>query len=64
MQSSELERHHLTAKKDLANIMKSFGIGDLQKHQDDQESVRAWVEEWSKSDNNPVLFHKYQGEPA
>jgi hypothetical protein len=23
--------------------------------------VRAWVEELSKSENNSVLFHKYQG---
>ena len=63
-QGNEFTRYYLTAKKDLDNISKTFGISDVQKHSDDQESVRAWVEEWSHSENNPVLFHKYQGEPA
>ena len=62
-ESDEFTRYHLTAKKDLDNIMKSFGINEVQKHPDDQESVRAWVEDWSNSENNPVLFQKYQGEP-
>jgi hypothetical protein len=60
-QGDEFDRHHLTATNDIANIMKSFGIRDVQKHPDDQESVRAWVEELSESENNSVLFHKYQG---
>ena len=63
-QGNEFTRYYLTAKKNLDNISKSFGISDVQKHSDDQESVRACVEEWSHSENNPVLFHKYQGEPA
>ena len=58
-QGNEFTRYYLTAKKDLDNISKTFGISDVQKHSDDQESVRAWVEEWSHSENNPVLFHKY-----
>ena len=62
-ESDEFTRYHLTAKKDLDNIMKSFGINEVQKHPDDQESVWAWVEDWSNSENNPVLFQKYQGEP-
>ena len=28
----------------------------------DQDSVRAWVEEWEASSTNPVLFDKLQGE--
>ena len=63
-QGNEFTRYYLTAKKDLDNISKSFGISDVQKHSDEQESVRACVEEWSHRENNPVLFHKYQGEPA
>ena len=62
-QGNEFTRYYLTAKKDLDNISKSFGISDVQKHLDNQERVRAWVEEWSHSENNPVFFfHKYQGE--
>ncbi len=64
MQQNELTRYHLTARKDLSNIMASFGISDVQKHRDDQESVRAWIEEWTNSENNPALFYKFQGEPA
>lgn len=63
-QSDEFTCYHMTGKKDLSNIMSSFGISDVQRHADDQESVRAWVEEWSHSDNNPVLFCKFQGEHA
>ena len=63
-QGNEFTCYYLTAKKDLDNISKSFGISDVQKHSDDQESVGACVEQWSHSENNPVLFHEYQGEPA
>ena len=62
--SDNFTRSHLTRKKDLSNIMNSFGIDEVQRHADDQKSVRAWVEEWSESENNPVLFCKFQGEPA
>ena len=55
-QGNEFTRYYLTAKKDLDNISKSFGISDVQKHLDNQERVRAWVEEWSHSENNPVFF--------
>lgn len=61
-QGDDFKRSHLTGKKDLSNIMASFGIDDVQRHADDQESVRAWVEEWRQSENNPVLFCKFQGE--
>ena len=42
--------------------MKSFGLNEVEKLPDHQESVRAWVEDWSSCENNPVLFPKYQGE--
>lgn len=61
-QGDDFKRSHLTGKKDLSNIMASFGIDDVQRHADDQESVRAWVEEWRQSENNPVLFCKFQVE--
>ena len=63
-QESEFTRYHLAAKKDLANIMSSFGVSEVQRHPDDQESVRAWIEQWKMSESNPVLFHKFQGESA
>ena len=63
-ETDEFKRYHLTGKKDVNNIMKSFGISQVQKHTNDQESVRAWVEEWAASENNPVLFCKFQGDDA
>lgn len=44
--------------------MNSFGNDEVQRHANDQESVRAWVEEWSQSEDNPVLFCKFKDEPA
>ena len=46
------------------NITKSFGLNQFQKHKNDQESVRAWIEEWKSGENNPVFFCKFQGENA
>lgn len=50
--------------KDVANIKKSFGLVDVQRHGNDQESVRAWINEWENNENNPILFYKFQGEDA
>lgn len=63
-ETDEFMRYHLTDKKDVSNIVKSFGLSQVQKHTNDQESVRAWLEEWEASQNNPVLFCKFQGEVA
>ena len=60
--SEEFKRHHLTDKKDLSNITRAFGLADVQRSTNHQESVRAWIEEWRTSPNNPVLFYKLQGE--
>ena len=57
-------RHHLMGRKDLDNIKRSFGLSDNQRHSDDQASVRAWVEEWSSSEVNPILFSKFQGDKS
>ena len=56
------KRHHLLQKKDVNNIKASFGVGDVQRHPDDQASVCSWVHEWSTSKNNPILFTKFQGD--
>ncbi len=63
-ETDEFTRYHLTGKKVESNIMKSFGLSKIQKHTNDQESVRAWVEEWAAGENNPVLFCKFLGEDA
>ena len=57
----DIKRHQIVVKKDLDNIKRSFGLSDFKKHENDQESVRAWIEEWKNSDSNPILFHKFQG---
>lgn len=64
MQGEAFKRYHLTDMKDLPNILRAFGLGEVQRSENDQESVRAWIQEWQKSDNNPVLFYKLQGEQA
>lgn len=57
----DIKRHQIIVKKDLTNIKSSFGLSEFQKHANDQESVRAWIEEWENSGNNPILFRKFQG---
>ena len=60
--AEEFKRYHLTDKKDLANITKAFGLGDVQKAKNDQDSVQAWINEWKENGNNPILYYKLQGE--
>lgn len=57
-----IKRHHLLEKKDLHNISCSFGLQGARRHANDQQSVHSWITEWKQSDNNPVLFHKLQGQ--
>ena len=63
-EADEFTRQHLIGRKDIDNITKSFGLNQVQKHVNDQESIKAWIEEWKTSENNPVLFYKFQGEDA
>ena len=60
----EFKRHHLVDKKDIGNMKTAFALNDIQKHSDDQTSVRAWLQEWDKSEQNPILFAKFQGDAA
>ena len=64
MQGEAFKRYHLIDMKDLSNISRAFGLGEVQRSENDQESVRAWIQEWQESENNPVLFYKLQGEQA
>ena len=56
-----LMRDHLVDKKDLANLKRSNCIDEVQRHPNDTVSVLSWIEEWSQSDKNPILYYKLQG---
>ena len=54
-----LSCEHLMERKDLSNIQQAFGLKNYQRHQNDLDSVLAWITEWRGSpDANPILFHK------
>ncbi|XP_065666946.1 uncharacterized protein LOC124808868 [Hydra vulgaris] len=55
-------RLHLTQQKDITNLEKAFNINSIQLHANDQNSVAIWLKEWKMKSNNPVLYHKLQGE--
>lgn len=61
MQRESIKCYHLTDMKDLSNISRAFGFGEVQRSENDQKSVRAWIQEWQRSGNNPVIFYKLQG---
>ena len=56
-------REHLINDQDIKNIKKSYGIDTVQRHQNDQDSVLSWIEEWSEDEYSPGLFFKLQGQP-
>ena len=57
-----VKRIHLTTRKDLQNIERSFGLREAKKHQDDATIVLLWVQEMARSKVNPVLLFKTQGQ--
>ena len=59
----QILREHLIDDQEIKNIKKSFGIDTVQRHQNDQDSVLSWIEEWSEDEYSPVLFFKLQGQP-
>ena len=59
---ASLSRRHLVESRDILNIKKEFGLNEVQRHDNDQQSMFAWIKEWETSDSNPVLFYKLQGE--
>ena len=58
----EFQREHLVDKRDLFNIEKAFGLDNIQRHPNDQDSVLSWIQEWEESDDNPIIFYKLQGQ--
>ena len=63
MLGTKILREHLIDDQDIKNIKKSFGIDTVQRHQNEQDSVLSWIEEWSEDEYSPVLFFKLQGQP-
>ncbi|XP_047100935.1 uncharacterized protein LOC124719782 [Schistocerca piceifrons] len=61
VQSSNLERVHLTKMQDLHNIVAAYNLSSKSvRHSNDAISVEAWVQEVQQSDNPCVLFYKPQ----
>ncbi len=42
-EADEFTRQHLIEKKDVDDITRSFGLDQVRKHENDQESVKAWI---------------------
>lgn len=59
---SKFERIHLTTRKDISNIERSYGSRGIERHKDDATSVSLWVEEMKKRADEPVLLYKAQGQ--
>lgn len=55
-------REHLIDKRDMFNIEKAYGLENIQRHQNDQESVMSYIREWEESGDNPILYYKLQGD--
>ena len=55
-------REHLVTLQDIQNICQQFNIEGIQRHSNDLQRVKIWVEEMSSQIYNPVLLHKVQGE--
>ena len=53
----QILREHLTDDQEIKNIKKFFGIDIVQRHQNDQDSVLSWIEEWSEDEYSPVLLN-------
>ena len=62
--SGEFGCHHLIGRKDIANIEHSYGLGEVQRQANDQQSVLAWIKEWQDNKENPVLYFKLQGQES
>ena len=55
-----VNRLHLTTRKDIHNIERSFGLRRAERHKNDATSVDVWVQDMVKCDTNPVLLYKPQ----
>ena len=64
IQGECLTREHIVSEKDIQNIAFAFDTDEVRRHDNDQDSVLAWINEWDENkDTNPILFYKLQGQP-
>ena len=64
--SATFHRQHLVDRQDLANVERAFALQNVQRHNNDHQSVLSWIGEWESEmgDESPVPFCKFQGEEA
>ena len=60
----DFRKIHLLDRKDIGNIRNSYNIDSVKRHENDQQSVLSWIQEWEKEDYNPILYHKLQGQES
>ena len=61
MQGEAIKCYHLTYMKELSNISRAFGLGEVERSENDQESVRAWIQEWQRSGNKLSVLQVARG---
>ena len=61
MQGLAFKCYHLTNIKYLSNISRAFHLGKVERSENDQDSVRAWIQEWQEIENNPYCFTSCRG---
>ena len=61
MQGEAIKCYHLTDMKELSNISRAFGLGEVERSENDQESVRAWIQEWQRSGNKLSVLQVARG---
>lgn len=62
--SGGVGREHLISRQDIYKIQAQFNIEGVIRHENDQTSVSAWVEEMQTLPYNPILLFKKQGQPS
>ena len=62
LSADNLQQIHLTSPQDIQNIKRYFNLENIQRHENDQDSVISWIREWESDLNNPILYCKLQGE--
>ena len=43
-------------------MKRSFNLENIQRHDNDKDSVLSWINEWKSDPDNPILYYKMQGE--
>ena len=59
---SDFVKMHLLDKQDISNIGRSYNIQTTIRHDNDQQSVLSWINEWQEMEHNPVLYYNLQGQ--